>query len=73
LMEMKAMKPLRTAIIGCGHFAHRHAERLASLEDVALVGTWLIHTPLYCTKVLIVESLPASVAMVSSNDTPFGR
>ncbi|HUV89391.1 MAG TPA: Gfo/Idh/MocA family oxidoreductase, partial [Anaerolineae bacterium] len=32
------MKPLRTAIIGCGHFAHRHAERLASLEDVALIG-----------------------------------
>jgi len=32
------MKPLRSAIIGCGHFAHRHAERLASLEDVALVG-----------------------------------
>jgi len=32
------MKPLRTAIIGCGHFAHRHAERLAALEDVELVG-----------------------------------
>lgn len=32
------MQPLHTAIIGCGHFAHRHAERLASLEDVQLVG-----------------------------------
>ena len=32
------MKPLRTAIIGCGNFANRHAERLAGLEDVQLVG-----------------------------------
>jgi predicted dehydrogenase len=32
------MRPLRTAIIGCGNFAHRHAERLAGLEDVQLVG-----------------------------------
>ena len=32
------MKPLRTGIIGCGHFAHRHAERLAALEEVELVG-----------------------------------
>jgi predicted dehydrogenase len=32
------MRPLRTAIIGCGNFAHRHAERLAELEDVQLVG-----------------------------------
>lgn len=32
------MKPLRTGIIGCGRFAHRHAERLAVLEDVQLVG-----------------------------------
>ena len=32
------MKPLRTAIIGCGHFAHYHAERLAVLDDVQLVG-----------------------------------
>jgi predicted dehydrogenase len=32
------MKAFRTAIIGCGRFAHRHAERLAALEDVHLVG-----------------------------------
>ncbi len=32
------MKPLRTAIIGCGHFAPRHVERLAALEAVRLVG-----------------------------------
>jgi predicted dehydrogenase len=32
------MKPLRTAIIGCGGIANRHAERLAALADVQLVG-----------------------------------
>ena len=32
------MKALRTSIIGCGHFARRHAERLAALEKVQLVG-----------------------------------
>jgi predicted dehydrogenase len=32
------MKPLRTAIIGCGKIARRHAEVLASLEEVSLVG-----------------------------------
>ena len=32
------MKPLRTAILGCGHFAKRHAAILTSLEDVDLVG-----------------------------------
>ncbi len=33
------MKAFRTGIIGCGHFARRHAERLAALEsDVQLVG-----------------------------------
>jgi predicted dehydrogenase len=32
------MKPLRTAILGCGHFAKRHAAILSSLEDIALVG-----------------------------------
>ena len=32
------MKALRTGIIGCGHFARRHAERLAALEKVQLVG-----------------------------------
>jgi len=32
------MKPLRTAIIGCGRFAPRHAERLAALDDVQLAG-----------------------------------
>ena len=32
------MKPLRTAIIGCGGIANAHAERLAGLEDVQLVG-----------------------------------
>ncbi len=32
------MKTLRTAIIGCGHFARRHAARLAGLEAVSLVG-----------------------------------
>ena len=32
------MNPLRTAMIGCGSFAHTHASRLARLEDVQLVG-----------------------------------
>lgn len=32
------MKPLRSGMIGCGHFARRHAERLAALEDVQLVS-----------------------------------
>jgi predicted dehydrogenase len=32
------MDPLRTAIIGCGHFAKRHAAILAGLADVSLVG-----------------------------------
>ena len=32
------MEPLRTAIIGCGGIANRHAECLAGLEDVQLVG-----------------------------------
>jgi predicted dehydrogenase len=32
------IKPLRTAILGCGHFAKRHAVILASQEDVNLVG-----------------------------------
>jgi predicted dehydrogenase len=33
------MKTFRTGIIGCGHFARQHAERLAALEsDVQLVG-----------------------------------
>ena len=32
------MKPFRTAIIGCGHFAKRHAGILASLGEVDLVA-----------------------------------
>jgi predicted dehydrogenase len=32
------MKALRTAIIGCGHFARKHAARLAALEEISLVG-----------------------------------
>ena len=32
------MKPLRTAIIGCGHFAKRHAAILTTLKQVQLVG-----------------------------------
>lgn len=32
------MKPLRTAIIGCGRFARKHALRLAALEEISLVG-----------------------------------
>jgi predicted dehydrogenase len=32
------MKKLRTAMIGCGHFAKRHAAHLASLNQVQLVG-----------------------------------
>ena len=32
------MKPLRTAILGCGHFARKHAGRLAALEEISLVG-----------------------------------
>jgi predicted dehydrogenase len=32
------MKPLRTAILGCGHFARKHAARLAALEEISLVG-----------------------------------
>ena len=32
------MTPLRTAILGCGGFARRHANILAKLEEVQLVG-----------------------------------
>ena len=32
------MKPLRTAIIGCGRIARRHAGLLVALEEVRLVG-----------------------------------
>ena len=32
------MKPLRTAILGCGRIAKRHADILATLDDVRLVG-----------------------------------
>jgi len=32
------MKPLRTAILGCGHIAKRHADILATLDSVRLVG-----------------------------------
>jgi predicted dehydrogenase len=32
------MDPLRTAIIGCGHFAKRHAAILSTQADVSLVG-----------------------------------
>jgi Predicted dehydrogenases and related proteins len=32
------MKPLRTAILGCGHFARKHVVRLAALEEISLVG-----------------------------------
>jgi predicted dehydrogenase len=32
------MKPLRTAILGCGRFARKHVVRLAALEEIALVG-----------------------------------
>jgi predicted dehydrogenase len=32
------MKPLRTAIIGCGNFAKRHSAILSGLEDIHLVG-----------------------------------
>jgi predicted dehydrogenase len=32
------MDPLRTAIIGCGHFAKRHTTILSSLAEVSLVG-----------------------------------
>src|SRR5512133_2845131 len=32
------MKPLRTAILGCGRFARKHAAHLATLEEISLVG-----------------------------------
>jgi predicted dehydrogenase len=32
------MRPLRTAIIGCGRIAKRHADILATLDDISLVG-----------------------------------
>ena len=32
------MKPLRTAILGFGHFARKHVVRLAALEEISLVG-----------------------------------
>lgn len=32
------MKPLRTAILGCGRFARRHVIHLAALEEISLVG-----------------------------------
>jgi predicted dehydrogenase len=32
------MKPLRTAILGCGRFARKHIVHLAALEEISLVG-----------------------------------
>ena len=32
------MTPLRTAILGCGGFARRHAAILAKLDEIQLVG-----------------------------------
>jgi predicted dehydrogenase len=32
------MKPLRTAILGCGKIARRHAEALSSIKDISLIG-----------------------------------
>jgi UDP-N-acetyl-2-amino-2-deoxyglucuronate dehydrogenase len=32
------MKPLRTAILGCGRFARKHVVHLAALEEISLVG-----------------------------------
>src|SRR4030095_11417948 len=32
------MKPLRTAIVGCGRFARKHVVHLAALEEISLVG-----------------------------------
>jgi len=32
------MKPLRTAIIGCGSYGREHAARLAALDDTKLVA-----------------------------------
>ena len=32
------MKPLRTAIVGCGRFARKHVDRLAALDEISLVG-----------------------------------
>ncbi|MBE0410517.1 MAG: Gfo/Idh/MocA family oxidoreductase [Anaerolineales bacterium] len=32
------MKQLRTGIIGCGHFARKHAAHLSAIEEVNLVG-----------------------------------
>ena len=32
------MKPLRTAILGCGRFARKHVIHLAALEEISLVG-----------------------------------
>ncbi len=37
-------KPLRTAILGCGHFAARHADILVNLPDIELVA-FCNHTP----------------------------
>jgi predicted dehydrogenase len=38
LAKMPSMSPLRTALLGCGRFARRHAAILAGLEAVELVG-----------------------------------
>src|SRR5215510_13670087 len=32
------MKPLRTAIVGCGRFARKHVDRLSALDEISLVG-----------------------------------
>ena len=39
------MKPLRTAILGCGHIAKRHADILAALDEVRLVGFCDLNLP----------------------------
>jgi len=32
------MKTIRTAMVGCGSFAHKHAARLSTIDEISLVG-----------------------------------
>ena len=32
------MTPIRTAVVGCGHFGRYHAEKYAALPDAELVA-----------------------------------
>jgi predicted dehydrogenase len=54
------MKPLRTAILGCGRFARKHVVRLAVLEEISLVG--------FCDSLDALISLEPPVEVRSSQE-----